>query len=85
MELGLVIDWAGLNRTTRRLAAAAPAALAAAGVAMAASSTPRPEIDRRAETVRQLTRGDLSDKGLAAITARMTRSQLAVARGGRPC
>lgn len=79
MELGLVIDWAGLNRTTRRLAAAAPAALAAAGVAMAASSTPRPEIDRRAETVRQLTRGDLSDKGLAAITARMTPSQLAVA------
>ena len=61
------------------MAAAAPAALAAAGVAMAASSTPRPEIDRRAETVRQLTLGDLSDKGLAAITARMTPSQLAVA------
>ncbi|HYC96603.1 cell wall hydrolase [Brevundimonas sp.] len=66
-------------KRTRRLAAAAPAALAAFGVAMAASSTVRPEIDRRAEAVRQLTRGDLTDKGLAAITARMTPSQLALA------
>ena len=66
-------------KRTRRLAAAAPAALAAIGVAMAASSTVRPEIDRRAEVVRQLTKGDLSDKGLAAITARMTPSQLAIA------
>ena len=66
-------------KRTRRLAAAAPAALAAIGVAMAASSTVRPEIDRRAEVVRQLTKGDLSDKGLAAITARMTASQLAIA------
>jgi len=63
----------------RRLAAAAPAALAAVGVAMAAGSTVRPEIDRRAEAVRQLTGGDLGDKGLAAIAARMTPSQLAVA------
>jgi len=63
----------------RRLAAAAPAALAAIGVAMAASSTARPEIDRRAEAVRRLTGGDLSDKGLAALTARMTPSQLAIA------
>ena len=75
----MAIDWTRLRRTARRLAAAAPAALAAAGLAMAASSTPRPEIDRRAEVVRQLTRGDLTDKGLAAITARMTPSQLAVA------
>ncbi len=75
----LPIDWTRVRRTTRRLAAAAPAALAAVGLAMAASSTPRPEIDRRAEVVRQLTRGDLSDKGLAAITARMTPSQLAIA------
>lgn len=73
------IDWtAGLTRT-RRIAAAAPAALAAVGVAMAASSTVRPEIDRRAEAVRQLTRGDLTDKGLGAITARMTPSELAIA------
>jgi len=66
-------------RKSRRLAAAAPAALAAIGVAMAASSTVRPDIDRRAEAVRRLTEGDLGDKGLAAITARMTPSQLAVA------
>ncbi|MBL0968094.1 MAG: cell wall hydrolase [Brevundimonas sp.] len=73
------VDWTSLKRTARRLAAAAPAALAAFGVAMAASSTPRPEIDRRVEQVRQLTGGDLSDKGLAAITGRMTPSQLALA------
>ena len=66
-------------KRTRRLAAAAPAALAAIGVAMAAGSTVRPDIDRRAEAVRQLTGGDLGDKGLAAIAARMTPSQLAVA------
>ncbi|MDY6924041.1 MAG: cell wall hydrolase [Pseudomonadota bacterium] len=66
-------------KTSRRFAAAAPAALAAIGVAMAASSTVRPEIDRRAETVRQLTDGDLGGKGLAAITARMTPSQIALA------
>ncbi len=66
-------------KMTRRLAAAAPAALAAFGVAMAASSTVRPEIDRRAEVVRQLTGGDLGDKGLAAISSRMTGSQLAIA------
>ena len=73
------IDWTPLMKTGRRLAAAAPAALAAFGVAMAASSTPRPEIDRRAELVRQLTGGDLSGKGFAAITARMDPSQLALA------
>ena len=66
-------------KTGRRLAAAAPAALAAIGVAMAASSTVRPEIDRRAEAVRQVTRGDLTDKGLAALSGRMTPSQLAIA------
>jgi len=63
----------------RRLSAAAPAALAAIGVAMAASSTPRPEIDHQAEIVARLTRGDLGDQGMAAITARMTPGQLAVA------
>lgn len=73
------IDWTGMRKRTRRLAAAAPAALAAFGVAMAASSTVRPEIDRRAESVRRVTHGDLTDKGLAAITARMTPSQLAIA------
>ncbi|MCS6622863.1 cell wall hydrolase [Roseibacterium beibuensis] len=73
------IDWTSLLKGTRRIAAAAPAALAAVGVAMAASSTVRPEIDRRAEAVQRLTGGDLTDKGLAAITARMTPSQLAIA------
>ena len=63
----------------RRLLAAAPVVLAAFGVAMAASSTPRPEIDRRAEAVRTLTGGDLSARGFAAITGRMDPSQLAIA------
>ena len=71
--------WTSLKKTARRLVAAAPAALAVFGVALAASSTPRPEIDRRAEAVRQLTHGDLSDKGLAAVTGRMSASQLAIA------
>ncbi|RZJ01277.1 MAG: cell wall hydrolase [Brevundimonas sp.] len=66
-------------KRSRRLLAAAPAVLAALGVAVAASSTPRPEIDRRAEVVRQVTHGDLSDKGLRALSARMTPAQLAIA------
>ncbi|RZJ24274.1 MAG: cell wall hydrolase, partial [Brevundimonas sp.] len=41
--------------TARRLVAAAPLGLAVFGVAMAASSTPRPEIDQRVEAVRLLT------------------------------
>ncbi|HEY0600982.1 cell wall hydrolase [Brevundimonas sp.] len=73
------VDWTSILKRTRRLAAAAPAALAAIGVAMAASSTVRPEIDRRAEAVRRVTQGDLTDSGLAAIAARMSPSQLAVA------
>jgi hypothetical protein len=83
-ELNLAIDWRRPGRTTRRLAAAAPAALAVVGVAISASSTPRPEIDRRAEAVRQITGGDLSDRGLAAIAARMTPSQVAIARRHDP-
>jgi hypothetical protein len=80
MELDLArIDWTSMLKRSRRLAAAAPAALAAIGVAMAAGSTVRPEIDRRAEAVRQLTDGDLSNRGLSAIAARMTPSQLALA------
>ncbi|RZJ45465.1 MAG: cell wall hydrolase [Brevundimonas sp.] len=67
-------------KTSRRLAAAAPVVLAVFGVAMAASSTPRPEIDRRVDVVRRVTGGDLSDKGLAAIAARMTPSELALAQ-----
>ncbi len=71
--------WTSLIKTTRRLLTAAPVVAAAFGVAMAASSTPRPEIDQRVEAVRHLTGGDLSDKGLAAIARRMTPSQVALA------
>ena len=73
------IDWSTKLKGARRLLTAAPVVLAAFGVAMAASSTPRPEIDRRAETVRSLTGGDLGARGLAAITGRMDASQLAIA------
>lgn len=73
------IDWTAKLKKSRRLLAAAPVVLAVFGVAMAASSTPRPEIDRRAETVRSLTGGDLGARGLAAITGRMDPSQLAIA------
>ncbi|HZV85695.1 MAG TPA: cell wall hydrolase [Brevundimonas sp.] len=73
------IDWSEVLTKGRRFATAAPVVLAAFGVAMAASSTPRPEIDRRADAVRQLTRGDLGPAGLAAITRRMDPAQLALA------
>jgi len=73
------IDWTTKLKAVRRLLAAAPVVLAGFGVAMAASSTPRPEIDHRAEAVRILTHGDLSARGLAAITGRMDPSQLAIA------
>lgn len=73
------VDWTGMLKQGRRIAAAVPAALAAVGVAMAASSTPRPEIDSRAEAVRRVTQGDLGERGLAALAARMTPSQLAIA------
>ena len=73
------IDWSVVLKRTRRLAATAPVVLAALGVAVAASSSPRAEIDRRAEVVRMLTRGDLGASGLAAITRRMSPSELAVA------
>jgi spore germination cell wall hydrolase CwlJ-like protein len=71
--------WTSALTQARRLLAAAPAALAVFGVAMAASSTPRPEIDHRAEAVARVTKGDLGDKGLAALAARMTPSELALA------
>jgi spore germination cell wall hydrolase CwlJ-like protein len=75
----IAINWTRVKTQGRRVAAAAPAMLAALGVAMAASSTPRPAIDRNAEAVAHVTQGDLTDKGLAAMTARMTPSQLAQA------
>ena len=74
------VDWTALLRRGRRFAAGAPVVVAAFGVAMAATSAPRPEIDRRAEAVRTLTGGQTGERGLAAITNRMDPSQLAVAR-----
>ncbi|MBD3819900.1 MAG: cell wall hydrolase [Brevundimonas diminuta] len=77
-----------LKTTGRRAVAAAPAAmavtLAAMGVAMSASSTPRPDIDRTAEAVARATGGDLGPDGLAAVTARMDAGQLAIARRHDP-
>lgn len=78
------VDWTAMLKRARRLIAAAPAAIAAVGLAVAASSTPRPEIDRRAEAVRQVTGGDLGPKGLAAIAARMDPSELAIAMRADP-
>ncbi|MBX9614592.1 MAG: cell wall hydrolase [Caulobacteraceae bacterium] len=63
----------------RRYAAAAPAALAALGVAMAAGSTARSPADRTAEAVARVTEGDLSSRGLQALSARMDPAQLALA------
>lgn len=73
------IDWTRTRAAARRAAAGAPALLAALGVAMAASSAPRPDMDRTAEAVARVTQGDLTDKGLAALAARLDPSQLAQA------
>ena len=73
------VDWTRVKTSVRRYAAAAPAALAALGVAMAASSTVRPDSDRTAEAVARITEGDLSARGLAALSARMDPAQLALA------
>ncbi len=74
-----VVDWNRVKTLARRFMAAAPAGLAALGVAVAASSTVRSADDRTAETVARLTMGDLSARGLAAISARMDPAQLALA------
>ncbi len=73
------IEWIATLKRMRRQLTAAPVLLAAFGVAMAASSTPRPEIARRVEAVRGLTGGDPGARGLAAITSRMDAAQLALA------
>ncbi|WP_298163665.1 cell wall hydrolase [Brevundimonas sp.] len=73
------VDWHRVKTLARRYAAAAPAAVAALGVAMAASSTVRPAGDRTAEAVARVTQGDLSTRGLAALSARMDPAQLALA------
>lgn len=73
------IDWTRTRAAVRRAAAGVPALVAALGVAMAASSAPRPELNRTAEAVARITQGDLSGKGLAALAARLDPSQLAQA------
>jgi len=73
------IDWKRVKTRARRYAAALPAALAALGVAMAAGSTARSDADRTAEAVARVTEGDLSARGLAALSSRMDRAQLALA------
>ncbi|WP_374275426.1 cell wall hydrolase [Brevundimonas sp.] len=72
-------DWARLKRRFRLAGAAAPAALAALGVAVAAGSTPRPEIDRTAEIVAKRTQGDLGDAGFRRLTAGYDPALLAIA------
>lgn len=74
-----IADWSRVKTLVRRYGAAAPAALAALGVAMAASSMARPDADRTAEAVARITEGDLSARGLQALSARMDPAQLALA------
>ena len=72
--------WTALKRT----AAALPAAGAVLGVAMAAGSSVRPDVDRTAEAVARATGGDLSADGMDAIQRRLTPSQLALAQRHDP-
>ena len=73
-----------LKTTGRRALAAAPATLAVSlalmGVAMSASSSPRPDLDRTAEAVARATGGDLTPRGLKLVMARLDPGQLAIAR-----
>ncbi|WBT05829.1 cell wall hydrolase [Brevundimonas vesicularis] len=73
------LPWKTMWKALRRSAAALPAAGAVLGVAMAAGSSVRPDMDRTAEAVSRITGGDLGAGGLAAIKGRLTASQLAVA------
>ena len=75
----ITLDWARLKARGRHLAAAAPALVAALGVAMAAGSTTRSDDDRRAEAVARATGGDFGNAGLAALLARFDPAQRALA------
>lgn len=75
----ITLDWAGLKSRGRHLAAAAPALVAALGVAMAAGSTTRSDDDRRAEAVARATGGDFGNVGLSALLARFDPAQRALA------
>ncbi|MGA0546500.1 cell wall hydrolase [Brevundimonas sp. VNH65] len=63
----------------RQALAAVPALVGALGLAMAASSAPRPEIELTAEAVARVTRGDLGPAGAAALLASMDPAQRAIA------
>jgi spore germination cell wall hydrolase CwlJ-like protein len=63
----------------RRALAAAPALVGALGLAMAASSAPRPDIELTAEAVARTTGGDLGPAGAAALLASMDPAQRAIA------
>jgi spore germination cell wall hydrolase CwlJ-like protein len=74
-----VMDLTRYLGEARRGLAAVPVVMAVMGLAMTASSTPRPQSDRTAEAVAMITRGDLSDQGLRALTARFDPAMLAEA------
>lgn len=73
-----------LKTTGRQALAAAPMAvavsLAVMGLAMSASSSVRPDLDRTVEAVARATGGDLTPNGLKLIMARLDPGQLAIAR-----
>ena len=73
-----------LKTTGRQALAAAPmvaaVSLAVMGLAMSASSSVRPDLDRTAEAVARATGGDLTPRGLKLIMARLDAGQLSVAR-----
>lgn len=72
-------DWRLMGVPLRRGLAAAPMVAAGLGLAMAASSTPRPAFDLTAEEIALATGGDLSAHGLAALQGRLDPAQLALA------
>ncbi len=73
-----------LKTSGRRVLAAAPMAMAVSlavmGLAMSASSSVRPDLDRTAEAVARATGGDLTPRGLKLIMARLDPGQLAIAQ-----
>ena len=75
----ITLDWAAMKTRGRHLAAAAPALIAALGVAMAAGSTTRSDDDRRAEAVARVTGGDFGNVGMMALLARFDPAQRALA------
>lgn len=67
-----------------RIGTAAPVVVGALALAMSASSTVRPEMDREAETLARLTHGRLDEAGLLAVATRLDPAALAMARRHDP-